>query len=293
MTATHVIGIDLGGTKILAGVVERPGRIGTRIERATPKESQAELLDALVEMVDELRTDEIAAVGFGAPARIDPRTGVAYGAVNTPLQNIRLAEVMEERLEMPVRVINDGSAAALAEFSLGAGRGAQDVVLLTLGTGVGGGFIFDGHLYRGWSEAGHIVIVEDGVPCQGSCTGHGHVESYCSGHAADRVAREVLGPGATARDLVEQRHPALAQIGRHLGMAVASLVNLFAPDIVLIGGGFGVAAGELLLDPVREVLITEALVPGAERTRLGVAELGSDAGLIGAGLLAFEALDSE
>jgi glucokinase len=189
-----------------------------------------------------------------------------------------------------VGVVNDGSAAALAEFVHGAGRGTRDLVMLTLGTGVGGGFVFDGHLYRGWAEVGHIVIVEDGEPCQGACTGHGHVESYCSGHAADRLAREVLGPHATAHDLVEQRHPALAQIGRHLGAAVSSLVNLFAPEIVVIGGGFGVAAGELLFASMREVMLRESLAPAGEQVRLTVAELGQEAGVIGAGLVAFEAL---
>jgi glucokinase len=289
MTGTRVIGIDLGGTKILAGTLDRSGEVENLIERHTPG-SQDALLDALVQMVGELRGDEIAAVGFGVPARIDTRTGIALGAVNTPLKNIRLQEVLADRLAMPVNVINDGSAAALAEFVYGAGRDSKDLVLLTLGTGVGGGFVFDGHLYRGWSEVGHMVIVEDGEPCQGECTGCGHVESYCSGLAADRLAREVIGPQATARDLVEQRHPALAQIGRHLGMAVASLVNLFAPEMVVIGGGFGVAAGQFLLEPVRKVLRREALAPGAERTSLAVAELGSTAGVIGAGLVAFEAL---
>jgi glucokinase len=286
----RVIGIDLGGTKILAGILDREGRVESLRERHTPTSSQEELVDALVEMVDELRTPVIEAIGFGVPSRIDQRTGIALGAVNTPLQDINLREVLEARLGMPVGVLNDGNAAALAEFVHGAGRGARDVVLLALGTGVGGGFVLDGQLYRGWSEVGHMVIVEGGEPCQGACTGHGHVESYCSGLAADRLAREVLGPAATARDLVEQRHPALDQVGRHLGAAVASLVNLFAPDVVVIGGGFGVAAAELLLGPVRKVVLREALAPGGENVRFAVAELGSAAGLIGAGLVAFEAL---
>ena len=164
-------------------------------------------------------------------------------------------------------------------------------MLLTLGTGVGGGFVLDGQLYRGWAEVGHMVIVENGEPCQGACTGRGHVESYCSGHAADRLARATLGPTATARDLVEQRHPALAEIGRHLGAAVASLVNLFDPDMVLIGGGFGVAAGEQLLEPAREVVRREALAPAGDHVQLAVAELGPVAGVIGAALVAFEALE--
>ncbi len=242
-------------------------------------------------MVVELRGPEIEAVGVGVPARLDPRTGVAFGSVNTPLQDVRLREVLEARLGLRVGAINDGSAATLAEFVHGAGRGTRDLVLLTLGTGVGGGFVLDGQLYRGWSEVGHMVIVENGEPCQGACTGHGHVESYCSGNAADRLARSVLGPSATAHELVELRHPALARIGQHLGAAVASLVNLFDPDMVLVGGGFGVAAGELLLEPAREVMRREALAPGGEQVRLAVAELGPAAGVIGAALAAFEALE--
>jgi glucokinase len=288
---TRVIGIDLGGTKILSGVVDRSGRVEQLSERSTPVRSQEELLDALVEAVVELREPGIEAVGLGVPARIDRRTGIAVGAVNTPLRNINLRDVLEDRLGMRVGAINDGSAATLAEFVHGAGRGARDLVLLTLGTGVGGGFVLDGELYRGWSELGHMVIVENGVPCQGACSGRGHVESYCSGLAADRLARETLGPEATARDLVEQRHPALDEIGRHLGAAVASLVNLFDPDVVLIGGGFGVAAGELLLAPAREVILREALTPGGQELRLAVAELGSAAGVIGAALIACEALE--
>ena len=177
---------------------------------------------------------------------------------------------------MTVGAINDGSAATLAEFTHGAGQDAHDLVLLTLGTGVGGGFVLDGQLYRGWAEVGHMVIVENGEPCQGACTGRGHVESYCSGHAADRLARAALGPTATARDLVEQRHPALTEIGRHLGAAIASLVNLFDPDMVLIGGGFGVAAADLLLEPAREVVRREALAPAGDhvRARRGRARAG-------------------
>jgi glucokinase len=211
--------------------------------------------------------------------------------VNTPIHDVPFRDVLEDRLGMKVGAINDGSAAALAEFTHGAGRAAHDLVLLTLGTGVGGGIVLGGELYRGWAEAGHMVIVENGEPCQGICTGRGHVESYCSGHAAERLAQRTLGPGATARDLVEQRHPALAEIGRHLGAAIASLVNLFDPDMVLIGGGFGVAAGELLLGPAREVVQREALAPAGQHVQLAVAELGPLAGVIGAALIAFEALE--
>jgi glucokinase len=221
---------------------------------------------------------------------VDQLTGVALGAVNTPIHEVKIRERLEESLGMPVGVINDGGAAALAEFVHGAGRGTRDLALLTLGTGVGGGLILDGQLYRGWAEIGHMVIVEDGEPCQGACTGRGHVESYCSGQAADRLARELLGPSATARDLVEQRHAALGGIGRHLGAAISSLVNLFNPDVVVVGGGFGVAAGDLLLTPARELMARDVLAPSGETVRLVTAALGPAAGVIGAGLVAFEAL---
>jgi len=288
--AGRAIGIDLGGTKILAGVIERSGKVGETREIATPTQSQAALLAAVVGIVAELRGPGIGVVGLGVPVRIDMRSGRALAAVNLPLHDVALAEVLGERVGLPVAVVNDGSAAAFAEFHHGAGRGSSTLVLLTLGTGVGGGIVLDGTLYRGWSEVGHMVIVEDGEPCQGTCTGRGHVESYCSGTAADRLARRALGPGASARDLVEARHPLLARIGRHLGAAVASLQNLFDPDVVVIGGGFGVSAGELLLGPVRSVILHETLAPGGKNVRLAVAELGASAGLIGAGLVAYDAL---
>src|SRR3954452_20508365 len=139
MAGRRVIGVDLGGTKILAAVVDESGHVHEVSERPTPLESQEELLDALVDTVSGLRGDDIVAAGFGVPARVDMRTGFASGSVNTPIDDVALQDVLAARLAMPVRVINDGNAAALAEFCYGAGRGARNLVLLTLGTGVGGG----------------------------------------------------------------------------------------------------------------------------------------------------------
>jgi len=292
MAGTNVIGVDLGGTKILAGVIDAEGRVLQTVEHPTPTTSQTALLDGLEAAVRELLTPEIAAVGFGIPSRIDRRTGVVLGAVNIPLADLRFRNELAKRLALPVGAENDASVAALAEFELGAGRSSTDLVMLTLGSGVGGGIVIDGNLFRGWSELGHMVIVEDGEPCQGSCSGRGHLESYCSGFAADRLARRVLGPDATARDLVVQSHPALEEIGRHLGTAIGSLINIFDPEVVVIGGGFGIAAGELLLGPARSVILREALDPAGQKVRLALAELGTQAGLIGAGLVAFEALEA-
>jgi glucokinase len=247
------------------------------------------LLAALVEIVRELKTSEVAAVGFGVPARVDQSMGGVLGAVNTPLDDLHFRTEMREWLGLPVTVDNDASTAALAEHRLGAGRGVSNLVMLTLGTGVGGGVVTDGRLYRGWAELGHMVIVEDGEPCQGACTGRGHVESYCSGGAADRRARELLGPEATATDLIEQSHESLEEIGRHLGTAIGSLVNIFGPELVVIGGGFGVHAFDLLVDPARETMRREALSPGGE-IPVVAAELGTEAGMIGAALAARDAI---
>ena len=289
MSTKRVIGVDLGGTKILAGIVDRDGTVHETVEQPTPTTSQAALLDGLVETVGKL-TDDVAAVGFGIPSRIDQRHGIAIGAVNIPLRNAPFRAEMEKRLGLPIAIENDASCAAYAEYVHGAGRGTQHFVMLTLGTGVGGGVVVDGSLFRAWAELGHMVIVEDGEPCQGACSGRGHVEAYCSGTAANRLAQAVLGGDATAHDLVEQRHPALGRIGHHLGVAVGSLVNIFGAERVAIGGGFGVAAFDQLLPATRLAVLTETLAPAGQELQIERAELGEEAGLIGAGLIAFEAI---
>jgi glucokinase len=209
---------------------------------------------------------------------------------------------MSERFGVPVGIDNDANAAAIAEWKVGAGRGTRDMVMLTLGTGIGGGLILDGRPYRGAvgaaAELGHMVVDHDGPPCQGACTGRGHLEAVGSGHAASRVARELFGPGADAHRLVRlanegdgRAREALGDIGRRLGSGIGTLVNIFNPELVVIGGGFA-AAGDLLLEPAREVLLREARPPGRDLVRIVRAELGTAAGVVGAGLVAFEALDS-
>lgn len=291
MSADRVIGVDLGGTKILAGVLDREGTVHETVSRPTVTTSQAALLDELEATIRELPANGITAVGFGIPSRIDQQRGVALGAVNIPLREVEFRKEMESRLELPVGIENDASCAAYAEYRLGAGRGVQNLVMLTLGTGVGGGVVAMGRLFRAWTELGHMVIIEDGEPCYGACSGRGHVEAYCSGRAADRIAQRVLGPEATARDLVEQRHHTLEQIGHHLGVAMGSLVNIFGAQRIVIGGGFGVAAFDQLLPAARLAVLTEALAPAGQELEIERAALGASAGLTGAGLVAFEALE--
>jgi len=294
----RVIGVDLGGTKILAGLVARDGTIGRTIEIPTPDGTQEQVLGAVDGVVEDLLADGGAAIGYGVPLNIDRRTGVALRATNLPLHAVHFPDRARERYALPAGVENDGNAAALAEWRLGAGRKATDLVMLTLGTGVGGGLVIDDRLYRGWAELGHIVVVAGGRPCQGSCHGRGHLEAVASGLAADRAAAGLYGPGAEAPILVERARvgdaraiEALAEIGRLLGVAIGSLVNIFDPDVVVVGGGFGAAAGDLVLGPARIAARGEAIQPADERLRIVQAELGDEAGLIGAALVAFEALD--
>ena len=216
---------------------------------------------------------EVDAVGFGLPALIDRRTGKVAVGVHTPLADIAFADVMTERLGLPVFVDNDGNNSALAEHRAGAARGASNAVVLTLGTGIGGGLILDGRLYRGArggaGELGHMEIDFDGPPCKDNCPGRGCAELYASGPALVREAtrlaaerpdsglaraiadgRELLGPLVTelAHDGDEAAVEAVELIGDRLGVVITSLVNIFNPEIVVIGGGV-IAAGELLLAP--------------------------------------------
>ena len=295
------IGVDVGGKSIRAALVDRDGRIERRVKLRTPLVSEAALVSALEEAIDAVVAPRARALGFGIPSTIDQRSGRAVSSVNIPLTDLDLREHMSRRFGLPTGVDNDANAATLAEWTFGAGRGTRHLVMLTLGTGVGGGLVLDGRPYRGavgaGGELGHMVIQYEGPPCHGSCPGHGHLEALASGHVADAEARRLLGPGATAVELVaaaragsEASLAALALIGRRLGAGIETLVNVFNPEVVVIGGGFA-GAGDLLLEPAREVVRSRALVPGRDLVRIVPAELGPDAGLVGAGLVAFEALE--
>ena len=295
MDGNRVIGVDLGGTKILAGVVDDRGQVERRREYPTPTASQDELLAGLDAAIEELLTDDIAGLGFGLPSPIDQKAGRALQAVNIPLdESVDFRGRMRERFGLPVGIENDANAAAYAEFRFGAARDVETMVMLTLGTGCGGGAVVDGKLFRGWAEFGHIVIVHDGIPCQGTCTGRGHLEPYVTGVAATKLAQAEFGPAVDAHRLVrlanegEQRAVEILDgIGRHLGSGIGTLVNVFNPELVVIGGGFA-AAGDFVLEPAREVMRREALARVGYRIPIVRAELGTAAGLIGAGLVAFD-----
>jgi glucokinase len=302
VSAQRAIGVDVGGTKIMAGVVDREGNVARRLERATPRTSQDDVLAELDSVVENLVDEGVAALGFGLPSTIDQRAGRAVSSVHIPLADVHFRDRMAERFGLPVAIDNDGNAAAIAEWRFGAGRGTSHMVLLTLGTGIGGGLILNGRPYRGsmgaGAELGHMVLDYGGVPCGDGCTGHGHFEAVAAGPAADSAARRRFGEGSSARDLVEAARNGdegaradLAELGHRLGAGLASLVNVFNPEVIVLGGGFA-AARELVLEPARQTLAVEGLRPGRDLVRIEWAVLGPEAGMVGAGLVGFEALDA-
>jgi glucokinase len=234
--------------------------------------------------------------------------------VHLELHDIAFADVMAERLGLPVFVDNDGNAAVIAEHRAGAARGASEAVMLTIGTGIGGGLILRGQVYRGaigaGAELGHVVIDFDGPRCQGHCPNRGCLEALASGSALEREAarlarehpesglgravangREPVGPLVTelAHDGDQAAIDAISTIGRHLGVGIANYVNIFNPEVVVIGGGV-IGAGELLLAPARAVVAERALPPARDEVRIVGARFGVEAGMIGAAALAFDGL---
>jgi glucokinase len=300
--STHAIGIDLGGTKILAAVVSHEGEIVRRHERETPHDSQEAVVRELEAAVSTLLGDEVAAIGFGVPSPIDLIEGVVVECVNLPLRDFPLREHMSDRFGLPVGLDNDANSAAIGEWRAGAGRGVDDMVMLTLGTGLGGGVISGGRPFRGHRgagvELGHVVIVHEGRPCQGACRGHGHLEPYVTGLAATVAAQEAFGPSADAHRLIrlanegdDRAREILADIGRYLGSAMGSFANIFAPQLIVIGGGFGVAGWAYLIPSALEIMEREALRPMRDWVRVVPAELGTAAGSIGAAFVGFYAAE--
>lgn len=316
MDVQEVVAVDLGGTKLLAGLVDREGVARRRTVQATDVSGEDALLAQVEEAIAEVGRDGFAALGVGIPSTIDQRAGRAVSSVNIPLAGVDLRDSLERRFNVPVMIENDGNAAALAEHRLGAGRGTRHMVMLTLGTGVGGGLILDGRLYRGAvgaaGELGHITLDIDGPPCQGFCPGRGHLEALASGTAADVLVEQVaaehpggdLGRAAASGRALDAKvavdlaaegpgdaRETVERIGFRLGVGIATFVNVFNPELVVLGGGFA-RAGDLLFEPAKRVVAERALSPARDLVRIVPALLGAEAGLIGAALVAYEALEA-
>jgi glucokinase len=311
VSGPETIGVDLGGTKMLVGVVAGNREVLHESRESSTGKTEMEIVEALAAELDEAREarPDVVAAGLGIPATIDHEKGVAINAVNLEITDVPLRQILEERSGLPVFVDNDANVAALAEFLYGVGKGATNLVMLTIGTGIGGGLVLNGEIYRGsigaGAELGHTVINENGPPCQGTCPNRGCVETYASGTALAREGRlaaehhpesalgealqregEISGRTVTEAAIAgdDVAREVVATAGRHLGVALADFANIFDPDVIVIGGGVS-AVGDLLLEPAREEVRTRALPP-MNRTPVKPAELGPDAGMIGAAAMA-------
>lgn len=312
----NYMGIDLGGTNIAAAVVGEEGTILGRTSIPTPcgahEVAQIMAVAARAAAQDAgVRVEEVDSIGIGAPGTINPERGVIQYWSNLNFQNVPLADLLREQLpmEVPIYMENDANAAALGEYAAGAGKGSESMVAITLGTGVGGGAVFHGKLYTGFNyagmEVGHFVLEQGGRPC--TCGRKGCFEAYCSASALIRRTRQQMeaNPGSLLWELtkgdLEQVNGRLpfdaAALGdptagmvvdeylEYLGSGVASLVNILQPEVFCIGGGLS-NQGETLMAPVRYILNREDYARNnARRTRLLRAQLGNDAGLIGAAML--------
>jgi glucokinase len=313
------IGIDIGGTKVAGGVVDAAGRVLAQTRADTPAQDVTRTRGVIIDMVQELsRAHPVAAVGIGAAGWVDAGRGTVRFAPHLAWRDEPLRDQVAAAVDLPVVVENDANAAAWAEFRLGAGRDAEDsMMLVAVGTGIGGGLVLGGRLVRGAhgfaGEPGHEVVAADGEPC--TCGRRGCLEQYASGKALVRFARagaaahpsaaagllelaggdpdRITGPLVTtaARAGDKLAGEAFEQVGRWLGVGLADLVQILDPQLLVIGGGVA-EAGELLLAPARDsyqrALAQRGRLPAAP---VRAAVLGSLAGLVGAADLAREAPD--
>jgi glucokinase len=303
-----VLGVDVGGTKVAVAAVD-----GVTVREAAEDRTVTDSTEALLDGIESLvrgmivRVGKPPAIGVGVPSQIVYATGTVETSVNIPLQGVPLREELGRRFGVPVFVDNDANCAALAEAHI---LGEDDLVMLTLGTGVGGGIVTKGKTFRGaeglGAELGHVTLNPDGPPCPGNCPNRGCIEAYCSGQALERDATELARdkPGSRLAELIgadgkvsgrELQEAAEAgdpdallifeNFGRMLGIAIAGYVNVFQPDRLTIGGGIS-RASNLFLDRAIQEADARGLPALMRRTNIALAQGGADAGVIGAAVLA-------
>lgn len=314
----YYVGIDLGGTNIVAGVVDETYQILAKASCKTnlPRSAE-EIMDDMAKVAKEavekagLTMDQIENVGVGAPGTANKKTGVLEYANNLRFYDVPMRQMMEDRLHKTIYIENDANAAAFGEYLAGAGKEVGSLVAITLGTGVGGGVIIDGRILTGFSyagaELGHTVIVAHGRPC--TCGREGCFEAYSSATGLINLTREAMElhkdskmwevskqegkvSGRTAFDAMrlgdEAAKAVVDEYIDYLAIGVANMINIFQPHVLCIGGGI-CHEGETLLAPLREKVASQTYVRKPEnRTQIVTATLGNDAGVIGAALLGME-----
>lgn len=318
MRTTYAVGVDVGGTRIAAGLIERKGRAVKETKTLTPKNGPFAVVDAVIDLIAEtisgVHPSELAGIGIGLPAQIDFLKQSVEFCTNLPLAGVDVRSLIMSRIRHDVTIDNDGHCAGIGEARFGAAKGIRDAVMITLGTGVGGALLLDGEPYRGsrglGGEIGHMVVRLDGPPCP--CGGFGHIESYLgrpalaargreaaraysgevirglAGGDAENVTAEHVVQAALSGDQIAR--DILLQAGDILGEALVGIVNLLNPRLIVIGGGIGESA-DMLVERAAEVIAEKALA-GRRDVKVVQALLGNDAGVLGAAGLAFDEHDS-
>lgn len=312
-----IVAIDVGGTNIASGLVDLDGTVLYRDKRPTGSGTGVQnVLGRIASAVEDglaeaqRRGLEALGIGLGIPGTQDSLGGLSYSASNLDPEwkNIKVTAHFEERFGLPAEMDNDVRCHALGEKLFGAGRGVENMVLITLGTGIGSGIFLEGKMFYGaggcGGEVGHITIMEDGPRC--SCGNYGCVEALCGAPGISQRAKEAIEAGAGSKivDLVEGdlqkitpkviydaavAGDKLAQrvmddTGKYVGIAMAGVVNIINPELLIIGGGVA-AAGEMLIGRIRREIKKRAMSVQGEMVKVVAAQLGEDAGLIGAAML--------
>lgn len=303
MDKRYILGVDLGATNIKLGLIDRDKIILKAILPTKDFPSKEELLCGLSQNLLRLlkkrkvSSENVLGLGIGVPGPIDSRKGVIHYFPNIKgWRNVPLKQIMQKKFGFPVFVDNDANLMCLAETRIGAARGKRNVVALTLGTGVGGGIVIEGKLYRGASfvagEIGHIPLNETGPKC--NCGGIACLERYIGNKYILEKTIAVFGRDISLEKLTLLARHGNAQakavwqaVAMHLGICLSGIVNFLNPDAIVIGGGVA-NAGRLILDTVRKVIKTRAMPPQAKAVKILKAKLGDDAGMIGAALLVKE-----
>ena len=320
--AISVLGVDVGGTKVAAGPVDRAGGLlATPLVESSQASDTASFLLGLETTLRRALTEFAdfgpRAIGLACAGTVDSSRGLVVTSPNLPLEEVPLAAILGEALGVPVILENDANAALLGEAVTGAAAGLRHVVMLTLGTGVGGGLFLDGRLFRGAGggagELGHTIVRAEGHLCR--CGARGCLEMYASGsalvrYAVARAGNHALDPGdallglqeggkltgAAVTRLAREGHPgaleAVRELAGWLGIGLVNVTNIFNPEMIVVGGGVGELGG-MLLEPAREVVRRTAITPNRDQARVAPARLGNRAGLVGGGLAAWEVLGGE
>lgn len=322
--ANHVIGIDLGGTKIYAAVVEQSGKILATARKKTKAEKGfnktvkriAKCAEKAVENAG-LTLDDIAAVGMGSPGPLDLKNGKIIETPNLKWEDAPIKGTLEELLQKPVHIDNDGNVGLLGEYAYGAGKGAKDLVGLFIGTGIGGGVIIDGKILHGYNEnaaeLGHMILNPDGPKC--GCGNNGCLEAFASRLAIEREIRiaEIKGVKTAVFDGMDDKSSrlrskrlakafknddpavtlAVRKSAMYIGYGVASLLNIFNPKIVVLGGGLIEAIGEPYIKIVRSIAEKNVFPVSIRNVKIVAAKLKDDSAVLGAAKLAWDAVDTD